>query len=123
MPDGCWETTFTSAMGRLRRYRTDILPASGAQQLTVTAADGAASVTTSFLDRSSETVTADGMWTTVTMGPDPRFGFDAPVPRTVTARSPFGRVMTTTRTRTTTHGPDPPPETLSKRTHSRQTSD
>lgn len=106
LPDGGWETTLTSAMGRVRRYRTEILPATGAQKLTVTAADGTSSVTTSFPNRSSETVTADGMRTTVTMIPDPRFGLDAPVPQTVTVTSPAPfparRVMTTTRSRTLT---------------------
>ena len=89
----------TSAMGRLRRYRTDIVPANGAQVLTITAADGTTSTTTSFPDHSRESVAADGMRTTATMVADPRFGFEAPVPKTVTIRSPAGRQITTTKTR------------------------
>jgi YD repeat-containing protein len=70
LPNGGWETTVTSAMGRARKYRTEILPATGAQKLTVTEADGTVSTRTVFADRSHEMVLADGDYTVAGWSPE-----------------------------------------------------
>jgi hypothetical protein len=50
-------------------------------------------------DASHRTTTADGAITTLTPGPDPRFGMQAPIPKTLTVRMPSGLTSSLAMTR------------------------
>ena len=88
-----WEATRTSEMGRVRKYVTEVLP-DNRQRLTITEADGTVSVQTTSESGNSEVIAADGTRTVTTMGPDPRFGRQVPVPISTTVTTPSGLTLT-----------------------------
>lgn len=93
--------TTTTALGRTRVYRLERLP-TGAIRRTTIAPSGATSVRTLNSDGSEQTVAADGTITTVTYGPDPRWGMLSPVAKSTVVRTPAGRQRTVLVTRTAT---------------------
>jgi RHS repeat-associated protein len=98
-----WETTRRSPLDRTRQYATVVLQ-TGAQQLTVTEPDGTVATSTRRVDGSVEAVSVDGTQTTTVVGPDPRFGLQAPVPAHVTMTTPEGLTPVSETTRTAVFG-------------------
>ena len=96
-----YTVTTTSALGRNHVYQVEQLP-TGAVRRSVTAASGTKTITLINTDGSEQTTYADGSSTSVTYGPDPRFGMLAPVPSSVIVKTPGGLTRTVTTTRAAT---------------------
>ncbi len=96
-----YTVTTTSALGRTHVYQVEQL-STGAMRRTVTGASGTKTVTLINTDGSEQTTYADGSSSTVTYGPDPRFGMLAPVASSVIVKTPGGLTRTVTTTRTAT---------------------
>jgi YD repeat-containing protein len=91
----------TSAEGRTTTFTVEPLPTDDRRQVN-TYPDGTVQ-TTLFTTSGEEVTTApDGTVTTQRDGPDPRFGMQAPVPRTVTVKMPSGLTSSTTTVRMAT---------------------
>jgi len=99
--DNGYTVTTTSKLGRTHVYQVEQL-STGTVRRTVTAASGATTVTLLNTDGSEQTTGPDGTITTVTYGPDPRFGMVAPVVSKLVETTPGGRTRTVTTTRTAT---------------------
>ncbi|MEO8132462.1 MAG: RHS repeat-associated core domain-containing protein, partial [Betaproteobacteria bacterium] len=84
-----YSVTKTTALGRATTYKVENL-ATGERKLTTTAPGGEATVVRRLPDGTSIAATPDGTFTTVTLGPDPRFGMQAPVPITIEVKRPGG---------------------------------
>src|SRR5439155_8201628 len=93
-----YTVTSTSALGRTSSYQVEQLSI-GAIRRTMTQANGAKTVRMLNTDGSKQTTNFDGSVITIQYGPAPRWGMLAPVPTTVTVRSPGGltRIITTSR--------------------------
>ncbi|MEO8132570.1 MAG: RHS repeat-associated core domain-containing protein [Betaproteobacteria bacterium] len=98
--DGYTVTT-TSALGRTHLYQLQLL-GSGALRRTVTAPSGATTISLINTDGSEQTTFADGTITTVIQGPDPRFGMQAPIVKSVTVSKPGSVTATRLATRSVT---------------------
>jgi RHS repeat-associated protein len=84
----------TTAEGRVTTHAVQNLPAG--DQTRVTTAPSLLQTTTQIDTNGTRTTTAaDGTITTLTQGPDPRFGMQAPVPLRQTVTTPGGVVSTT----------------------------
>jgi len=92
-----YTVTTTSALGRSRAYRVELLP-SGAIRRTLTDPSGARTITLINTDGSEEITYADGTVVMTQIGPDPRWGMLAPVTTSV-IRTPGGLTRTTTSVR------------------------
>jgi RHS repeat-associated protein len=90
----------TTGLGRTRTFELD-RDAVGNATRTLTAADG----TTQVVQRSGlqvHTKAANGLVTSATIGPDPRFGMKSPLLQTATVKTPSGLQMTLAQARTVT---------------------
>lgn len=94
-------TTMTSAEGRVRGYSVEAVKAGGERRVN-TAPDGSKTIRVKGLDEITTTTHADGMTVTSELGPDPRFGMQAPFERGRITRMPSGLTATTTTVTTAT---------------------
>ena len=93
--------TKTSALGQVTTYLTEELPG-GAKRQTTTGPDGVA-VSMLQIPGGARTVTyADGSTASLVETSDPRFGMQAPVPKTVTLATPGGLTQATVSTQEVT---------------------
>ncbi len=100
--------TTTSALGRSHRY-TVVRLADGSVGRTVVETSGATRAWTTAPDGSTLATASDGTTTSVTWGPDPRWGMAAPVSAKTVITTPGGNARTVTATRTATlANPDDP---------------
>ena len=81
------EVLMTSAMRRTTRYFTEYLT-TGDQRRTITEPDGTSNVRLMKTDGTTQTTTPDGTVTTLVEGPDPLFGMQAPVQKSLTITVP-----------------------------------
>lgn len=100
--------SLTSALNRTRSYFTENLTTGARHQVNT----DAAGLTTDVVIKAdgSLTITApDGTVTTSIPGPDPRFGMQAPITKSLSVKLPGGltSTLTTTRTATLTNPADP----------------
>ena len=91
-------SSLTTELDRTSTYRVERL-ATGDERRTNTAPDSTASTELRTLAGTREMTAADGTTATITFTPDPRFGMAAAVPATIAVRTPAGRVLTATTTR------------------------
>src|SRR5262249_28615633 len=96
-PDG-YTVTLTTAEGQVSTFQIQNLP-DGRQRRINTPPAGHAVVTVYGTDGTETTTDPDGTVTTLTYGPDPRFGMQAPVV-SATRTTPGGVKTTLTATRT-----------------------
>jgi YD repeat-containing protein len=89
----------TSALGRVNTYAVERSPTGNTRRVN-TDPDGLQSVTEIGTDGRRRTTAADGMVTTLTQGPDPRFGIQAPRIHSFEVTTPGGLTATVTGTRT-----------------------
>ncbi len=92
LPNG-WETTLTSAEGMTQTYRVERLP-DGSTQMTNTFESGLSNVALNKTDGTSSVTFPDGTVTAKTLGPDPRFGMEAPLIDKLTVSTPGGLTST-----------------------------
>lgn len=90
--------TVTTELGRTMSYRIERLP-TGDEVWTNTLADGGQVRVQRKADGSATTSLPDGTTMSLQVGPDPRFGMQAPVPASLTIHTPGGLVHTQTTTR------------------------
>ncbi|MCI0551709.1 MAG: RHS repeat-associated core domain-containing protein, partial [Anaerolineae bacterium] len=95
------EVTLATAEGRSSKYRVEKL-STGDLRYTNTDESGLATVTTNKLDGTTITTTPDGTVTTRVNGPDPRFGMEAPLIKSLTVQTPAGLQSTLSQSRTIT---------------------
>jgi RHS repeat-associated protein len=93
-----YEVSVTSAMGRSSTFRVETLPTGNIRRTSI-GADGLAAVTEIGLNGTNTTTTPDGTVMTSTMGPDPRFGMQAPIITRATSLTSGGITAEKTRTR------------------------
>ncbi len=91
--------SFTTALGRVTTYRTETLPTGGSRRFT-TDPSGLQTQDQLGTDGSRTLTTPDGMVTTLSEGPDPRFGMQAPLPKAITVTTPGGLRSTVLASRT-----------------------
>ena len=99
--EGDFTTSLTSASGRKYTYDVDNLP-DGSSRRTETDPSGLKTETVIGADGTRKLVTPDGTTMEKTLGPDPRFGMQAPVANKVTVKTPAGLSTTTTTSRQAT---------------------
>ena len=96
-----YTVTLASPLGRTTTYRVEHLGTGDMRLTTTSAATGQAQVVLST--NGTQTVTqADGTTVSVSLGPDPRWGMQAPIARSATITTPDGTVHTTTSQRAMT---------------------
>ncbi len=88
-----WETTLTSAEGMTQTYRVERLP-DGRTQMTNIFENGLSNVAVNKTDGTSSVTFPDGTVTTKKLGPDPRFGMEAPLIDKLTVSTPGGLTST-----------------------------
>ncbi len=88
-----WETTLTSAEGMTQTYRVERLP-DGRTQMTNIFENGLSNVAVNNTDGTSSVTFPDGTVTTKKLGPDPRFGMEAPLIDKLTVSTPGGLTST-----------------------------
>jgi RHS repeat-associated protein len=93
-----YEASLRSALNRATTYRVEKL-STGNHQWRNTGPDGTLTQTLFKTDGSSVTTSADGTITTVVEGPDPRFGMQAPITKSVTTKQPSGLTASLSMTR------------------------
>ena len=93
-----YSVSVTTALGRTTVHDVKDL-GTGDEARTLTQSDGTASVSTAYTNGTKTAVMPDGTVTTTQLGPDPRFGMEAPV-SSITTRTPAGRSLSTTESRT-----------------------
>jgi YD repeat-containing protein len=109
-------TAVTSAENRTQQYLVERL-SDGSVRRTAIDGRGFSTVTLIAPDGSRTTTTPDGTVSTVTYGPDPRFGMLAPVATLQTVKTPSGLTSTTTDTRADTYlTPNDPTSALATQT-------
>ena len=111
--------TVTSALGRATAYHVELLT-TGDIRLTTTDPAGTRIQTVIRKDGSRTTTYPDGTVVSTVLGPDPRWGMQAPVATSLTVSTPGGKVQTTTTQRTATLAS--PVDPLSLRTFSERVS-
>jgi RHS repeat-associated protein len=89
-----FEVTTTTVLGRSTRYRMESLPTGGHRRVNTSPA-GIASQVTARPDASEEAALADGSTIRSLLGPDARFGMQAPVLTSLTAQSGTRRLDVT----------------------------
>ncbi|HEV8635606.1 MAG TPA: PKD domain-containing protein [Chloroflexota bacterium] len=96
-----YTVTLTEALGRATTYRVERL---GTGELRVTATSAAAGQvqTVIELNGTHSATFPDGTTINLVLGPDPRWGMQAPLTASMTVRTPGGRVHTRTSQRTVT---------------------
>jgi RHS repeat-associated protein len=90
--------TATSALGEVATYRVEHLP-DGSERRTTTDAGGGQSIVTIASDRSEQATYADGTTAVLVRGPDPRWGMQAPLPKSMSLTTPGGLTQTLTISR------------------------
>jgi len=100
--------SLSSALNRTTTYRVEDL-ATGDRKRTNTAPDGTQTVALKKTDGTTITTTPDGNVTTEVLGPDPRFGMQAPITQSLTIKTPGGltSVLTTNRSASLGDANDP----------------
>lgn len=96
---GGWTVTLASPGGRARAYEVQRL-GNGNIRTAEVAAGGARTETIVARDATSTTTFPTGTTLETLVGPDPRFGMQAPIIEKLTRRSPGGKVTTMTASRT-----------------------
>ncbi|MBK8753245.1 MAG: hypothetical protein IPL99_17140 [Candidatus Competibacteraceae bacterium] len=81
-----YTVTRATALNRTTTYRVEDL-STGDQRRSVTAPDGATTTTLTQTDGTVKTTAPDGSVTQTLQGPDPRFGMQAPIPKSQTVTS------------------------------------
>ncbi|MBI2877240.1 MAG: hypothetical protein HYY20_10190 [Candidatus Tectomicrobia bacterium] len=99
--DTGYTVAVTTALNRVRTYLVESLPAGGTRQVN-TDPSGAQTEVTIGTDGSQTTILPDGTIMTLTEGPDPRFGMQAPVTSRLKITTPSGLTSTQTEARTVT---------------------
>jgi len=94
-------TTVTTALGRSRSYRAVKLPTEDKERSTTDSA-GLATPTSIRRDGTRSTVSPDGTQVSSSEGPDPRWGMQAPVARSITIARPSGLAFGITSNRSVT---------------------
>ncbi len=89
----------TTGLGRVTTYDVERLSTGGTRRVD-TDPSGLQTVTVIGTDDSQTTTRPDGTVTTLVPGPDPRFGMQAPLVKSLTVRLPSGVQSTLTETRT-----------------------
>jgi RHS repeat-associated protein len=99
-PDG-FDVATTTALGKVTTHRTEQLPAGG-MTMVDTYEDGTTVQTTIGTNGTRTTTTSDGTIVSLSQGPDPRFGMQAPIvtATTVTTRGGLQKVTALQRTAT-----------------------
>jgi RHS repeat-associated protein len=97
---GGWVVSQTSALGRTTTYRVES-STSGGEVRVNTSPDGLSARTIDGTDGKPITNSPDGTITAMTLGPDPRFGMQSPIPNQVTTQTPGGLLETVTGGRRT----------------------
>jgi RHS repeat-associated protein len=98
-----YTVTKTSAESRVATYQVENLT-TGNERRTLTAADGARSVTLRETNGKTTETAADGTVMVRVEGPDPRFGMQAPVVTSMTVTTPAGKVANITGSRSAVLG-------------------
>jgi RHS repeat-associated protein len=94
--------TRTTGLSRTTSYKVENL-VGNVQKRTITAPDGTQNLSQETIDAGATTLTnADGTVTNVQLGPDPRFGMQAPFAKSQTLTPPVGLATTYTANRTAT---------------------
>ncbi len=96
-----YEVTLTTALGRVSRYLTERLSIGDRRRVT-TLPNGTEREELRGADGSRTVTYPDGTVTTSEVGPDPRWGMEAPLLKSVTTTTPGGLTLTRTRSLTTT---------------------
>jgi RHS repeat-associated protein len=84
-----YDASLRSALNRATSYRVEKL-STGDRQWRNTGPDGTQTQTLFKTNGSTVTTSADGTLTTLVEGPDPRFGMQAPITKSVTTKQPSG---------------------------------
>ena len=98
LPDG-FSVAKTTALGRTTHYKVEQL-GTGSRKLTTTLPSGESSTILSRQDGTNVVTQPDGTVITTTLGPDPRFGMQAPFAALLTNVTPGGLVQTRQTTKT-----------------------
>jgi len=106
-----YAVTVTTALGRTTTYQVERLLGGGYRRLIV-APSGAQTETVQGTDGHRVTHRPDGTEINLLEGPDPRFGMQAPVPKSLTVTTPGGLTSTIIMTRTVTLANYPNPFSL-----------
>jgi YD repeat-containing protein len=96
-----YTVTLTTALNRATRHRVEQLPTGATRQTTIEPS-GVQTVVQIGTDGSRTTTAPDGTVTTLVPGPDPRFGMQAPLRKSLTVRTPAGLQSTLTEARAVT---------------------
>ena len=94
-----YEVAQTTAMSRTTTYRMENL-STGDRLMTNTFPGNIQSSTLTRTDGTNTLTYPDGTVASMTLGPDPRFGMQAPIPKEVTVNTPGGLLKTTNLQRT-----------------------
>ena len=84
-----FEVARITSLGRSTTYRAENL-ATGDKQMTNTFPDGTQTTSLSKTDGTQTITASDGTLTTIQQGPDPRFGMQSPIPKSMTVQTPEG---------------------------------
>ena len=98
--DNGYMVSVRTALGRTTTYRVERFPEDGTRR-TVTDPSGARGELVVGVDGNRRTTFRDGSMATTTLGPDPRWGMQAPIV-SLSIRTPSGSTSTITGTRTAT---------------------
>lgn len=109
--DNGFEVTLSTAMGRAKHYRTDA-PPSGLKIRTAVEFDGTQRRSVIAGNGTTTTTDADGTVTTAVDGPDPRFGMQAPLQKSLSVKLPSGLTYSRTLARSVSLGVEKDPLSL-----------
>src|SRR5207302_4610231 len=103
-----WTASVSTALNRSTTYQV-ATTATGDQQRTNTDPSGLATTTLIKLDGTTTLTAPDGTVTTTIQGPDPRFGMQVPITKSLSVKLPstLTSTLTTTRTATLSNPLDP----------------
>ncbi|MBX3324920.1 MAG: hypothetical protein U0223_13295 [Nitrospira sp.] len=103
-----WTVNLSTALNRTTSYQVEHLPM-GELRRTVTAPSGGLTTSVRKTDGTTTITAPDGTITTQVEGPDPRFGMQSPILKSLTVATPLGlsSSLTTTRTVTLSNPNDP----------------
>ena len=97
--DGGYTVSKTTSLGRTTTYTIEALPG-GETRLTTTLPSGESTQLVRSDDGTNVVTNADGTVKTVVLGPDPRFGMQAPFATSATIATPGGIIASQSATRT-----------------------
>ena len=96
-----WTVNLSTALNRTTTYQVENLPIGNIRR-TVTEPTGLATVSIRKTDGTTIITAPDGTLTTPGEGPDPRFGMQAPILKSLTVQTPFALTSTLTSSRSVT---------------------